>query len=193
MNARAASPELWSEAMKRAQIASFAAMMLLGLSSSVRTQESLSPQLAAARSSVEREIQEKMPGWVRRPVTPIAGSGNTIIDQWELGDFVVKIAIEMRPSQQEAEEGFDKGKQQLKVEEDARRSRGRSDFRLIKEKLTDVGQDGYTWEDAYESEAAAFRENNLIVYVSVVRPTHNQDKTFSKEFARHVAKALRSM
>jgi hypothetical protein len=179
--------------MKRAFVASLAAMMLLGLSSRVRAQESLPPQLAAARESVEREIRDKAPGWVRTPVTPMAGSADTIIDQWELGDFVVKVVIEMRASQEAAAEGFDKGKKHLKVEEDARRSRGRSDFRLIKEKLTDVGQDGYTWEDAYESVATAFRENNLIVYVSVVRPTHNKDKTLSKEFARHVGKALRSM
>jgi hypothetical protein len=167
--------------------------MLLGLSPTLTAQESPAPQLAAARSSVEREIQDKMPGWMRTPVTPMSGSADTVIDQWELGDFVVKVVIEMRASQQTAAEGFDKGKKHLKVEEDARRSRGRSDFRLIKEKLTDVGQDGYIWEDAYESEAAAFREKNLIVYVSVVRPTHNKDKTLSKEFARHVGKALRSI
>jgi hypothetical protein len=179
--------------MKRALAISFAAMILFGLSAAARAQEGLPPQLVAARSSVERELQDKMPGWVRTPVTPMAGSADTVIDQWELGDFAVKVVIEMRPSQQEAEESFEKGKQHLKVEEDATRARGRSDFRLIKEKLTDVGKDGYTWEDAYESTAAVFRENNLIVYVSVVRPTRNKDKTLSKEFARHVAKALRSM
>jgi hypothetical protein len=166
-------------------------MILFGLSSSARAQEGLPPQLVAARSSVESELQDKMPGWVRTPITPMEGSDNTVIDQWELGDLVVKVVIEMRASQQEAAEGFDKGKQHLKVEEDARRSHGRSDFRLIKEKLADVGQDGYTWEDAYESTATVFRENNLIVYVSVVRPTHNKDKNLSKEFARHVGKALR--
>jgi hypothetical protein len=64
---------------------------------------------------------------------------------------------------------------------------------LIKEKLSDIGQDGYTWEDAYEATVATFRENNLIVYVSVVRPARNKDKNLSKEFARHIAKALRSM
>lgn len=179
--------------MKRVLVTSLAAIMLLGPSSRGRAQESLSPQLAAARSSVEREIQDKMPGWVRTPVTPIAGSADTIVDQWELGDLVVKVVIELRPTQQDAAEGMDKGKQNLKTEENATRARGRSDFRRIKEKLTDVGDDGYMWEDAYESIAAAFRENNLIVYVSVVRPARNKDKTLSKEFARHVAKALRSM
>lgn len=179
--------------MKRALTISFAAMILFGLSAAARAQEGLPPQLVAARSSAERELQDKMPGWVRTPVVPMAGSANVVIDQWELGDFAVKVVIEMRPSQQEAEESFEKGKRNLKVEEDATRARGRSDFRRIKEKLTDVGQDGYTWEDAYESTAAVVRENNLIVYVSVVRPTRNKDKTLSKEFARHVAKALRSM
>lgn len=179
--------------MKRALTISFAAMVLFCLSAAARAQEGLPPQLVAARSSVERELQDKMPGWLRTPVTPMAGSADTVIDQWELGDFAVKVVIEMRASQEAAAEGFDKGKKHLKVEEDAKRARGRSDFRLIKEKLTDVGQDGYTWEDTYESVATAFRENNLIVYVSVVRPAHNKDKTLSKEFARHVAKALRSM
>jgi hypothetical protein len=96
--------------MKRALAISFAAMILFGLSSAARAQEGLPPQLVAARSSVEREIQDKMPGWVRTPVTPMAGSADTVIDQWELGDFAVKVVIEMRPSQQEAEESFEKGK-----------------------------------------------------------------------------------
>jgi hypothetical protein len=179
--------------MKRLLVTSLAAIMLLGLSPTLTAQESPAPQLAAARSSVEREIQDKMPGWMRTPVTPITGSANAVIDQWELGNLVVKVVIEMRHSQQEAEEGFDKGKQHLKTEEDAARSRRRRDFTRIKEKLTDVGQDGYTWEDSYESIATAFRDNNLIVYVSVVAPARNREKNLSKEFARHVAKALRSM
>lgn len=179
--------------MKRALAISFAAMILFCLSSSARAQETLPPQLVAARSSVEQALQDRMPGWVRRPVVPIEGSANTVIDQWELDDFAVKVVIEMRPSQQEAEASFEQAKQQLHAEEDAARSRGMNNFSLIKETLSDLGQDGYTWEDTYEATAVAFRENNLIVYVSVVRPAQNKDKNLSKEFATHVARALSSM
>lgn len=179
--------------MKRMLISSIAAIILVALPPGLKAQEGVPPQLLAAREAVEREINDRAPGWVRTPVPPMEGSRNVVIDQWELGDFVVKVTIAAHESQEEAVESVKKGKHHLEVEEEATRARGRSDFRLIKEELPDVAEGRYTWEDAYGATAAAFRISNLTVYVSVVRPEANKDDKLSKEFAKHVAKALRSL
>jgi hypothetical protein len=179
--------------MKRVILSNVAAVVLLGLTPVLGAQEGLPPQLVAAREAVARELGEQAPGWLRRPVPPMEGSSNTVVDQWELGDFVVKVTITAHDSREEAADSVKKGKHHLEVEEAAARARGRSDFRLIKEELTDVAEGGYAWQDAYGATAVAFRESNLTVYVSVVRPELNKDDRLSKEFAKHVAKALRSL
>lgn len=179
--------------MKRVNVLCIAAAILLGLPSAPGAQEGVPPQLLAARDAVEREINEQAPGWVRTPVTPMAGSLNVIIDQWELGGFAVKVTITAHDSQEEAAESMKRGRRHLEVEEDAARARGKSDFRLVKGELPEVGEGGYSWEDAYGATAVAFRERNLTVYVSVARPESNKDDKLSKEFARYVAKALRSL
>lgn len=115
---------------------SFTLTLLLGLSTGLRSQEAPSPRLAAVRDATGREILKKMPGWVRKAIPPIQGSTDIIIDQWESGDSVVKITFEIHSSQKEAAESFERGKQHLRVEEDATKARGKHDFRLI----TDVTQ-----------------------------------------------------
>jgi len=80
-------------------------------------------------------------------------------------------------------------RRQLKSEQDATAARRKTNFRIIKGDLPDLGDGGFIW-DTIGSDAAAFKKKNFLVFVSVVGPREYNDTVLSRLFAQHVAEAL---
>jgi len=140
--------------------------------------------------SLNERITREMPGWTHQAIEPIDGSKNVVIELWERGDIAVKIAITEYDDSAASSQALREFKRNLQVEEDATKSRGRKGFRLIKENLSTLGEDGLTW-DIRGSEALIFRKGEFVVSISVVRPEPNTDSYFSQTFGRQVAEVLR--
>lgn len=171
--------------MKRNAILS---LVLLLASCGVAQAQTDSDESEKMKKSLKEKISKEMTGWTHRAIQPIEGSQGVIIQHWELGDIVVKIAVARWSSEEEAKRAFKEFKSHLRIEEDAARSRGKA-LRLLKEELSAVGDEGYV-SDVRGSEAVAFRKGNFMVDVSVPRPYDNKDVFFSRKFAKLVAKAL---
>ena len=130
-----------------------------------------------------------MKGWTYRSVQPTQGSSGVIIQQWQLNDIIVKVAITRYQTQADAEDAFKRFKDRLRIEEQATsKNRGRQ-VHLIKENSLNVGDEGFV-RDIRGSEAVAFRKGKFIVNVSVPSPQKNKDIFFSRKFAQHIVKAF---
>jgi hypothetical protein len=166
-------------------LAGFALLMLF----SPGHAQSGSNELTQLGESVKQEISKNMHGWAYRSVQPIQGSDGVILQQWQLNDIIVRVAITSYGDATKAQLAFKQGEDRLKVEEEAtRKNRGKA-VRLIKEKLPSLGDDGFVW-DIRGSEAVAFRKGKFIVEVNVPSPADNKDVFFSRKVAHDVAKAL---
>jgi hypothetical protein len=164
-------------------------LVLLGAAQAQSDQEQKDlDELANIGKSLEEKISKEMPGWTHHSIEPIQGSQRVIIQQWELGDIVVKIAITKYRKLEQAERAFKEFKSHLRIQEEAARSRGKA-LRLVKEDLSTLGDEGFV-SDVMGSEAVAFRKGQFLVNVSVPRPYNNKDGFFSRKFAEHVAKVL---
>ena len=130
-----------------------------------------------------------MPGWTHRTIEPIEGSSGVIIQQWESGNIVVKIALSQYSSEAGAERAFKGVKSQIRTEEEATTKNRKTAFHLIKEELTNLGDEGFT-VDVRGSEAVTFRKDAFIVNVSIVQPEQSNDIYFSRKFAEFAASAL---
>lgn len=145
-------------------------------------------ELARVKESVKEEVSKQMNGWTYRSVEPIQGSRNVIIQQWQQGDIIIKVAISRAGVEADAEEAFKQIKRSLRNEEEATsKSRGRT-VHLIKEDLS-IGDEGFVL-DKRGSEAVEFRKGKFIVNVSVPSPWNHKDVFFSRKIAQYVAKAL---
>ena len=86
-----------------------------------------------------------MHGWMYRSVQPIQGSDGVILQQWQLNDIIVRVAITRFDDATKAQLAFKQGEDHLKVEEEATsKNRGKS-VHLIKEKLPSMGDEGFVW------------------------------------------------
>ena len=142
-----------------------------------------------ARKSLKEKIGKEMPGWTHRSIEPFEGSQGVIIQQWELGDIIVKIAVTEYSNEEQAVRAFKEFKSHLIIEEKATTKNRGKEFHLIKEDLSTLGDEGFV-SDVRGSEAVAFRKGEFLVNVSVPSPQNNKDVFFSRKFAEHVAKAL---
>jgi len=151
--------------------------------------QSDSDEMDKLKHSVKKVVGKEMEGWTYKSVQPTQGSSGVVIQQWQLNDIIVKVAITRYEKQKDAEDAFKQFKAHLRVEEQATsKNRGKS-VHLIKEDSSAVGDEGFVW-DIRGSEAVAFRRGKFIVNVSVPSPQKNKDVFFSKKFAQHVVKAL---
>ncbi len=148
-----------------------------------------SDKSAKVRKSLKEKIGKEMPGWTHRSIEPFEGSQGVIIQQWELGDIIVKIAVTEYPNEEQAVRAFKAFKSHLIIEEKATTKNRGEEFHLIKEDLSTLGDEGFV-SDVRGSEAVAFRKGEFLVNVSVPSPQMNKDVFFSRKFAEHVAKAL---
>ncbi len=136
-----------------------------------------------------KKIGKEKPEWIHRSITPIEGSKNVIIEQWESGGVTVKVAVTEYDAQRDAVLALKEFKTQLKTEEDASALNGKPDVHLIKDDLPELGDEGFAW-DIRGSEAAVFRKGNFMVFVSIAQPPDRTDVKVSKEFAKYVADVL---
>ena len=171
--------------MKKLSIGVFVMMLLLG---TVQAQTQ-SEKLDKLKEILVNKIAGSMPGWTHRSVTPIEGSKGVIVDQWEAGNFIVRVAVNEYDTEESAVAALKDFRKRLKSEQDATASRGKPNFRLIKDDLPDLGDGGFIW-DTIGSDAAAFKKKNFLVFVSVVGPREYNDTVLSRLFAQHVADAL---
>ena len=146
-------------------------------------------ELVRVKGSVKEKVSKEMQGWTYRSIEPIQGSTGVIIQQWQLNDIIVSVAVTRYQKEALAESALQQMKAQLRVEENARSKNQGKPFRLIKEESKAWGDEGFVW-DIRGSEAVAFRKGRFIVNVSVPQPQPNQDVFFSRKFAEHVVKAL---
>src|SRR5258706_5462689 len=145
-------------------------------------------ELARVKDSVKDTVGKEMQGWTYRSIDPIQGSKGVIIQQWQLNDIIVSVAITRYEKEAQAVSAFQDSKAHLRVEENARTKNQGKPFRLIKEESKAWGDEGFVW-DIRGSEAVEFRKGRFIVNVSVPQPQTNQDVFFSRKFAEHVVKA----
>ncbi len=174
--------------MKQVFTIFFAASLFMAGHLSVEAQDDPRPYHPLAEA-VAKAIQEKFPDWKRTSVPPINKnesnkfSEEVIIDQWKSDVVIVKVAILIHPSKQDAQQALKEFTAGVKASE----------------RLQDVGNDAYAWGGA---ESVAFRKGRYTTYISTVpiefseevetiAPTDIPKKTkFSKTFAQIVAKIL---
>ena len=171
--------------MKKLSIGVFALLLLLGPAHA----QTHSEKLAKLKEILKDKIGRDMPGWTHRSVTPIEGSKGVIVDQWEAGNVIVRVAVNEYDTEESAAAALKDFRKRLKSEQDATASRGKPNFRLIKDDLPDLGDGGFLW-DVRGSDAVAFRKKNFLAFVSVVGPWDYKDTVLSRLFAQHVADAL---
>ena len=171
--------------MKKLSIGLFVVLLLTGAVQAQRNSE----KLDKLKQILTDKICSDMPGWTHRSVTPIEGSQNVIVDQWEAGNVIVRVAVNEYDTEESAAAALKDFRKRLKSEQDATASRGKPNFRLIKDDLPDLGDGGFIW-DIRGSDAAVFKKKNFLAFVSVVGPREYKDTVLSKLFAQRVADAL---
>lgn len=111
----------------------FATMILILAYATVATAQAGPDALTNARTRLVQRIDSEIPGWRHRVVEPVYPSKNVIIDQWELGDIAIKVAITQYDNVESAVAAFQDFEAHLRVEESAAAKRGKKDFHLVKE------------------------------------------------------------
>jgi hypothetical protein len=124
-------------------------------------------ELANIGKSLKEKINKEMPGWTHRSIEPIQGSQRVIIQQWELGDLVVKIAVTKYRELEQAKSTFKEFRTLLNTQEQASARNQHKQLHLIKEELSTLGDEGLV-ADVRGSEAVAFRGPKPIKMVSSV-------------------------
>lgn len=171
--------------MKKLSIGALVMTLLLG---TVQAQTQ-SEKLDKLKEILTNKMGRNMPGWTHRSVTPIEGSKNVIVDQWEAGNVIVRIAVNEYETEESAVAALKDFRKQLKSEQDATAARRKIDFRLIRDDLPDLGDGGFVW-DVRGSDAVVFRKKNFLASVSVFGPREYNDTVLSKLFAQRVAEVL---
>ena len=171
--------------MKKTAVAFLA---LLGIFGIIQAQNDLD-ELSKIRKLLRDNVMKEMPAWTNRSVEPIEGSQDVLIEQWESGDIIVKIAVTKYPDEDRAVRGFKDFKSHLTIEEKAQSKRRGKPFHLIKEDLQGIGDEGFV-SDTRGSEGVTFRKGKFLVNISVPSPADNTDVFFSRKFANCVTKAL---
>jgi hypothetical protein len=174
--------------MKKLSIGMFILFLLLGTGQAQRNSE----KLDKLKQILADKIGNDMPGWTHRSVTPIEGSKNVIVDQWEAGNVIVKVAVNEYDTEESAVAAYNNFRKQLKSEQDATASRRKTNFRIIKDDLPDLGDGGFIW-DIIGSDAAVFKKKNFLASVSVVGPRGYHDTVLSRLVAQQVAEALTAL
>jgi len=151
--------------------------------------QSDSDELIKMKESVKQNVSKEMQGWTYRSIEPIQGSRNVIIQQWQLNDIIVSVAVTRYENEARAENALARFKSHFVAEEKVRSKNQGKPFHLIKEDSKAWGDEGFVSDDR-GSEAVAFRKGRFIVNVSVPQPGDNKDVFFSRQFAHHVLKAL---
>ncbi len=159
------------------------------LLSSVALGQDKSDKLAKLTKTLHEKIEKEKPGWIHRSITPMEGSKNVIIEQWESGDVTIKVAVTEYDAEGDAVFALKEFKTQLKTEENASAMNGKTDVRLIKDDLPELGDEGFSW-DIRGAEAAAFRKGSFLVFVSIAQPLDRTDIWLSKEFAKYVSDVI---
>jgi hypothetical protein len=151
--------------------------------------QSDSDELIKIKESVKENVGKEMHGWTYRSIEPIQGSQNVIVQQWQLNNIIVSVAVTRYENAAKAQYAFARFKAHLTDEEKVRSKNQRKPFHLIKEESNAWGDEGFV-SDVLGSEAVAFRNGRFIVNISVPQPSDNKDGFFSRQFAHHVLKAL---
>jgi len=155
----------------------------------IATAQTGADALNNARTKLVQRVDSEMPGWRHRVVEPVYPSKNVIIDQWELGDIAIKVAITQYDSVESAVAAFQDFEAHLRVEESAAAKRGKKDFHLIKEDVPFLGDKAFVW-GVRRSDAVCFRKGKFLAVVSVARPEDSTGPFFAKTFARKAADVL---
>jgi len=170
--------------MKRIFTGFVALLLLLGSAQAQRHSE----RLDRLSKILGDKIVAAMPGWSHRSIEPIEGSQNVIVEQWEAGNVIVKLAVIEYDTEESAVAALKDSKARLKTEEDIAAAR-KKHLRLIKGDLPELADGGFIW-DARPSDAVAFRKKDLLMFVSVTGPQEYHDTALSRLFAQRVAEVL---
>jgi hypothetical protein len=113
--------------MKKLSIVVFIVFLLLGIGQAQRNSE----KLDKLKETLKEKIGSDMPGWTHRTVTPIEGSKNVIVDQWEAGNVIVRVAVNEYDTEESAAAALKDFRKRLKSEQDATAARRKTNFRII--------------------------------------------------------------
>lgn len=87
--------------MKKLLTLWFAAAILVTTSTAAKAQN-VSGELSNIADSFRRAVQEQLPGWKYKSITPMEGGQDVILDRWFSGDRIVNLTIIRHQSQEEA-------------------------------------------------------------------------------------------
>src|SRR6185295_19817472 len=65
--------------------------------------QSDSDEMDKLKHSVKKVVGKEMEGWTYKSVQPTQGSSGVVIQQWQLNDIIVKVAITRYEKQKDAE------------------------------------------------------------------------------------------
>ena len=147
-----------------------------------------SDKLDRLAKRLQEKIEKDVSGWNHRSITPIEGSKDIIVEQWETGNLIVRVSVIEYAEEEDAQAALKDFRRHLEIEEQAA-ARRKVTLRKIKGELPDLGDGGFLW-DTLGSDAAAFRSKNFLVFVSVTGPPNYNDTVLSKRFAKYAADAL---
>jgi hypothetical protein len=141
-------------------------------------------------AKLKRVVESHLPGWKQKRVEPIGGSKNVLVLFWSNSNRVVKVSVIAYKTGHAAWEAIE-------------------DFAMhepSKEELKDLGDEGYAW--GYDHGNVAFRRGKFIFYLSTDanidddpdarsltaleknERMRSERRRWSREFARHAAKAI---
>ncbi len=156
--------------MKKPTSLFLAAAILAVISTNLRAQ-SKTAELSDIVDKLSRSVDEQLPGWTHQSVTPIEGSKNVIIEQWNCAAKTVRVVIISHSSSEEAIE----------------KTRGFVVDMKATPDVPDVGDEGYSWGT---NASIVFRKRHLTVNVNAQGDDLKDEKKLSKQFARLVADAI---
>ena len=176
-------------------------LLLLAASSPSSYAQKRFSNLDRVAEAIEHKLQDKMPDWQHKSVSPASVEENTVndqvvIQQWTWGKKNLRIAVLQHQSQEEAAEAL----RQFAADKKNAAS------------LQGLGDEAYAWGIR---NSIAFRQDNLTIYMSSVvveelkgdeglpdpaeaekkaaQAEHDEEAKVTRGFAQHVAAALRKL
>lgn len=131
-----------------------------------------STDLSDLESRLIASLQERLPEWTHETIEPMQGSTDVAIHHWTSGEKVISLTIIRHGSVEQARKG---------IREFAAHMNGR-------EESPDAGEEQFSLP--YHS-SIVFRKRHFTVNIDANSTDERDEKRLIRQFARHVADAIR--
>jgi hypothetical protein len=158
--------------MKKSLMLCSAAVLLFNALLVGKAQKTSTP-LTAVEGEVVRSVKEKKPEWSYKSVTPVYENEEVIIQQWTLGEHIVKVSIVPHDSHQGAATAMRKFAARVGPTEGVK----------------NMGDEAYVYK---MRRSVVFRKGKFMIYISALTTGTVDEFALGEEFAKLVADALRN-